>query len=69
LVLKNYSASTQDAQAALQLDQTEGQAPRVIADLDLLVQAYEALGDTARAQIYRAQSVLAKQALQALGQK
>lgn len=69
LVLKNYSASAQDAQAALQLDQTAGQAPRVIADLDLLVQAHEALGDTARAQLYRAQSLLAKQALQALGQK
>lgn len=69
LALKNDWASAQDAQASLQLDQAAGQAPRVIADLDLLAQAYEALGDTARAQLYRAQSLLAKQALQALERK
>lgn len=68
LALKNNTAAAADAQTALALDQAAGQAAKVVADLGLLMQAYEAQGDAAKVAQYRAQWQLAKQSLQALGQ-
>lgn len=69
LALKNHAAAAMDAQAALALDQETGQSPRVIADLGLLVDAYEGQGNAALAAQYRAQLILAKQAVLAIGKK
>lgn len=54
LALQQPRAAADDAQAALALDQSLGLAARVVDDLRVLVDAYQALGDTAQTQRHHA---------------
>lgn len=69
LALNELAQATSDAEQALQMDQTQGNSLRVIADLDLLSRIYAKVGNPHQSARYAALSQSARQARQQLIRK
>jgi len=69
LALNQWTSAAGDAEQALRIDQEQGSALRVVADLDLLASIYAKAGHPEQAAAYRARGQAAKDALKQLGGK